>query len=75
MPEKLKTIVMLLAYMALPVGLVVAISWMRTFHSHEAWAQIVWKGFWFVVVPVLILIAGRIALRSKNASEGSSDPQ
>ena len=75
MPEKLKTIVKLLAYMALPVGLVLAIIWMRTFHSHEAWAQSVWKGFWFIVVPVLILIAGRIALRSKKVSEGSSDPQ
>ncbi len=75
MPEKLKTVVKLLAYMALPVGLVLAIIWMRTFHSHEAWAHIVWKGFWFVVVPVLILIAGRIAMRSKKASEDSRDPQ
>jgi uncharacterized membrane protein len=75
MPEKLKTVVKLVAYMAPPVGLVFAIIWMRTFHSHEAWAQVVWKGFWFVVVPVLILIAGRIALRSTKASDGSGEPQ
>jgi len=69
MPEKLKTVVKLAAYMALPVGLVFAIIWLRTFHSHEPWAQVVWKAFWFVVFPVLIIIAGRIALRTKKPSE------
>jgi lipopolysaccharide export LptBFGC system permease protein LptF len=66
--------VKVVAYMALPVGLVLAIVWLKAFHGPEAWAQTTWKVFWFVVVPVLILIGGRIALRSGRASKNSGEP-
>jgi chromate transport protein ChrA len=72
MSNKPFTVIKVLVYVVLPVSLLIALAWMNTFHGDTAWVQLAWRGFWFVVLPILILAGGRIALRSRKASDDSN---
>lgn len=74
MSNKPITVIKVFIYVVLPIGLLIALAWMNTFHGDEAWVRVAWKGLWLVGLPVLILVGGCIALRSVKAAENSEEP-
>ncbi len=75
MSNKLSTVIKVFVYVVLPVSMFFVLVWMNTFHGDRAWVQVAWKGFWFVVFPMLILVGGWMALRSSRAPEDPDEPE
>jgi len=72
--ENLKAFLKLATYVGLPVFMIIALIWMRTFHWDLAWVRIAWKGVWLVGLPILIVIGGYMVMRANTVSEDADKP-
>jgi len=73
--ENLKVFLKIAIYVGLPVFMITALIWMRTFHWDMAWVRIAWKGVWLVGLPIMILIGGYIVMRANTVSNDTDKPE